>query len=86
MKNELIQNTTIFELLLVNLFSLHVELCFTFWMPLICDYPEWFHLLVQFGFIGLPQAAIIIVPHHALNFYIIFGVFGLIGAFCSFLR
>lgn len=86
METEFIPNNIIIELLAVTLFSLYAELCFTFWMPLICDYPEWFHLLVQFAFIGLPQAAIIIIPQHVSNFFIIFGIFGSIGALCSYLR
>lgn len=86
MEKVFIPITTIIELLAVTLFSFYVEICFIFWMPLTCDYPDWFHLLVQFGLIGLPQAAIVILPQQASKFFFIFGIFGLIGALCSYLR
>lgn len=83
---ETINNHTIFELVGVTLFSFYSEICFSFWMPAMCDFPHWFHLLAQFLFIGIPQAAIIIIPQHMSHFYFSFGIFGIIGLFLSFMR
>lgn len=81
-----IENRTVFELLGVTLFSVYVQICFTAWMPAICNFPYWFHIIVQFAFIGLPQAAIIIIPQYLLKFYSLFSLFGAIGLLCSYLR
>ena len=57
---EKIDTETIVELLGVTLFSVYSEIVFAMWMPAICHYPSWLHLILQFWFIGLPQATIII--------------------------
>ena len=77
---------TIGELLAVTLFSVYAEIVFALWMPVLCYYPDWLHLILQFWFIGLPQATIIIIPQYSTTMYLIFGVFGILGGILSYLR
>lgn len=81
-----IESGTITELLGITLFSIYSEIVFSMWMPAICHYPDWLHLILQFCFIGLPQATIIILPQFIKTFYLFFGVFGILGGALSYLR
>lgn len=83
-----IELETIIELLSVTLFSLYSVGCFSLWMPFIfsCKCPQWMQLILQFLFIALPQSTITIVPQHAFNFFILFGLFGSLGFLVSYFQ
>ena len=83
---EEIDSAIIVELLGVTLFSVYSEIMFAMWMPAICHFPDWLHLILQFWFIGLPQATIIILPQYIIQIYMVFGVFGLFGGGFSYFR
>ena len=85
---DLIEYNIIFELLTVTLFSLYSVFCFSMWNPFIFSFncPEWIQIILQFLFIGLPQATIIMVPQYSLAMYFVFGLFGLLGSLVSYLQ
>ena len=76
------------ELLAVTLFSFYSVACFSMWSPFLFSLKclQWKQIVLQFLFIGLPQATIIIVPQYLVVFYLAFGVFGLLGSLVCYFQ
>lgn len=83
---ESIETKNIAELLAITLYSIFAEVCFAFWMPAFSICPYWLQTIVQFLFIAVPQASIILLPQHIYLFYIGNSMFGFLGILMSVLR